>query len=455
MNFQDIIPTQRTFFESQKTKDLKFRRIQLEILRSTLKKNENLLFEAMQKDLGKSKFDTYATELSMVYSELDYYLKNLRSLARPKRVKTNLANLPGKSQIYRDPLGTVLVMAPWNYPLQLSLCPVIAALAAGNTVVLKPSEHAPHTMALLTSLINSTFSPHTFYCVQGGVEVASELLEHKWDKIFFTGSTKVGKIVYQAAAKHLTPVTLELGGKSPAIVTRNADLKTAAKRIVWGKFLNAGQTCVAPDYILVDAAVESEFLSHVTYYLKKFRYEAQSSHYTKIISSSHFERLEGLLEGEDPFYGGNRDKEALYFGPTVLRGITRNSAVMQEEIFGPILPILTYSSFQEALQGVRLEDKPLAAYLFSNRNSEKKAFLSQLSFGGGCINDVVMHLTNPSLPFGGVGPSGMGSYHGAKGFLTFSHEKSLLKRATWGEPSLKYPPYSESKLKWIKRLMSF
>ncbi|MHA6727440.1 aldehyde dehydrogenase family protein [Chryseobacterium sp. A301] len=454
MNFQDIISTQRTFFQSHKTKDLKFRRIQLELLNSTLKKNENLLYEALEKDLGKSRFDTYATELSMVYSELGYYLKNLRSLSQPKRVRTNLANLPGQSRIYLEPLGSVLVMAPWNYPLQLSLCPAIAALAAGNTVILKPSEHAPHTMALLTSLINSTFSSHSFYCAKGGQEVASELLKYKWDKIFFTGSTKVGKIVYEAAAKHLTPVTLELGGKSPAIVTRSADLKTAAKRIVWGKFLNAGQTCVAPDYVLIDSAIESEFLSHVTHYLKKFRYEAQSTHYAKIVTPSHFERLEGLLEGEDPYYGGNRNKETLYFEPTVIRGVTRESPLMQEEIFGPILPILSYSSFSQALQSVLHDEKPLAAYLFSNRNVEKEAFLTQLSFGGGCINDVVMHLTNPSLPFGGVGSSGMGSYHGEKGFLTFSHEKSILKRTTWGEPSIKYPPYSKSKLKWIKRLMS-
>jgi len=417
-----------------------------------LKKNEALLYQAIEKDFGKSPFDTFTTELSMVYSEINYYLKNLSSLARARRVSTNIANLPASSRILSEPLGCVLVMAPWNYPIQLALCPAIAAMAAGNTLTLKPSEHAPHTMAQLANLINSTFSSHYFYCAEGAIECSSALLDFKWDKIFFTGSSKVGQIVYQAAAKHLTPVVLELGGKSPAIVTRSCNLKVAAKRIVWGKFLNAGQTCVAPDYILVDKAVESEFLAHAAHYLKLFCYEPQSPHYTRIISVSHFKRLEALLEGQSIYYGGTLKEESLYFEPTILRDVALSSPIMQEEIFGPILPVISFNSYNEALSTVLQGEKPLAAYLFSEKADEKKAFLTQLSFGGGCINDVVMHLTNPNLPFGGVGNSGLGNYHGASGFKAFSHEKSILKRVTWGEPSIKYPPYSPAKLQWIKRL---
>lgn len=447
----ETINKQKDFFLTGKTRDLKFRKLQLELFESVLRKNENKLFQAIEKDFGKSKFDTFATELGMLYADLRYYRKNLNRLASPKRKSTNLLNLPGSSYVYKDPLGTVLIIGAWNYPYQLTLGPSIAALAAGNTVVLKPSETAPNTMKAIEELVNENFSSEVFHCEVGDQTVATKLLEEKWDKIFFTGSTRVGKIIYEAAAKHLTPVTLELGGKSPAIVTPSANLKVAAKRIVWGKFLNAGQTCVAPDYLLVHTSIEKELIGELKEALAKAKYEADKPHYTRIINSSHFERLQKLLKGQEVVYGGHANAQTLTIEPTLLKGTTWEDPIMQEEIFGPLLPILTYDSFETALKLLSEKEKPLAAYLFSSKGEEKALFTSKFTFGGGVINDVIMHLANPNLPFGGVGSSGMGNYHGVYGFNTFSHEKAVLKRATWGEPNIKYPPYSEKKLSWIKK----
>ncbi len=454
MNTLDIFEKQKFFFKTKKTLDLKFRKIQLELLESVLKKNEKKLFDAVQKDFGKSEFDSLTTELGLIYLELKYYRKNLSRLARPKRVRTNLLNLPGSSFLHYDPYGNVLVIGAWNYPLLLTLGPALAALAAGNTVVIKPSETAESTMKALREVINSNFSPEVLHVVEGDHEIASKLLEHRWDKIFFTGSSRVGKIVYEAAAKHLTPVTLELGGKSPAIVSKWADLDLAAKRIVWGKFLNGGQTCVAPDFVLVDEAIKTKLLERVVHYIKKFDYKQGASHFTRIINEKHFDRLESLLEGPHIFYSGERNRKALHFGPTVLSEVNWDHPVMQEEIFGPILPVLGYSNFESILSELSTKEKPLAAYLFTSRSKERKLFTSQYSFGGGCINDVLMHVSNKNLPFGGVGNSGMGNYHGVFGFKTFSHEKALFSKATWGEPDLKYPPYTKIKWKWIQRLFN-
>ena len=453
MNFEEILADQRTFFNSLKTRPLQFRKRNLEKLREVIRKNEDFLYEAVYKDFSKSKFDTYTTEISFILKDIEYYLKNLNSLAKPKKVKTNLANQLGKSRIYTDPLGCTLVIGAWNYPYQLSLSPMVAALAAGNTCILKPSEVAENSMKAIAKIINENFPKEYLFVAEGGVEEITEILKLKFDKIFFTGSTKVGQIVYEAAAKNLTPVTLELGGKSPAIVTSSADFEVAAKRIVWGKFLNAGQTCVAPDYILVDEKVKDSFLDALKAQIQKFNYQPGAEHYTQIINQRNFERLIQFIDQEKIYLGGNYDLQKRYIEPTILHNVNWDDNVMQEEIFGPILPVLTFKNFNEALLKISEKEKPLAAYLFTKNPEEKEQFKSKISFGGGCINDVVMHLSNDHLPFGGVGNSGIGNYHGKFGFDTFSHQKSVLERVTWGEPDIKYPPYSEKKLNWIKKLL--
>ena len=368
-------------------------------------------------------------------------------------MNTNLANQFGNSKIYPEPLGCTLVIGAWNYPFQLSLSPVIASLAAGNTCILKPSEIAEHSMKIMAKIINENFPHDYLFVAEGGVEETSAILKLRFDKIFFTGSTKVGKIVYEAAAKHLTPVTLELGGKSPVIVTSTANFEVAAKRIVWGKFLNSGQTCVAPDYILVDEKVQDSFLDALKSYIQQFKYEAGSENYTQIINDRNFDRLLKLIDSNKIFFGGKSDAKRRYIEPTILKNVNWNDNVMQEEIFGPILPVLTFNNFNEALLNIAKNEKPLSAYLFTDNEEEKEYFISKISFGGGCINDVIMHLGNDNLPFGGVGNSGMGNYHGKFGFDTFSHQKAILDRATWGEPDLKYPPYTEKKLNLIKKLL--
>lgn len=453
MNFTEILADQRIFFNTQKTKSLKFRKMYLEKLKEVIIKNENELYEAIYKDFGKSKFDTFATEISFVLKDIDYYLKNMNSLARAKKVKTNLANQLGSSKIVMEPLGCTLVIGAWNYPYQLSLSPMIASMAAGNTCILKPSEVAENTMKAMAKIINENFPKEYLFVAEGGVEEITEILKLKFDKIFFTGSTKVGQIVYEAAAKHLTPVTLELGGKSPAIVTQSADFEVAAKRIVWGKFLNAGQTCVAPDYILVDEKVKDSFLDALKSYIQKFNYQPDSEHYTQIINEKNFNRLINLIDKDKIYLGGNYDAQKRYIEPTILHEVNWDDAVMQEEIFGPILPVITFRNFNEALLKIAEKDKPLAAYLFTDNSEEKEHFLLKITFGGGCINDVVMHLSNDYLPFGGVGNSGIGNYHGKYGFRAFSHQKAILERVTWGEPDLKYPPYSDKKSYWIKKLL--
>jgi len=453
MEIQEIVSKQKEFFNTQKTKNLKFRKMYLEKLRDLILENENLLNEAIDKDFGKSKFDTFTTELSFILKDINYYLKNLNALAKPKRVRTNLSNQIGNSKIYSDPLGCVLVIGAWNYPYQLSLSPIIAALAAGNCCILKPSEIAENTMKAMSKIINENFPPEYLYVFEGGIEETTAILKFKFDKIFFTGSTKVGKIIYQAAAEHLTPVTLELGGKSPVIITKDANLEVAAKRIVWGKFLNAGQTCVAPDYLLVEESIHEQFIEMLRNQIKAFKYEPGSEQYTRIINQKNFHRLIQLIDTEKIYFGGNYNEDKLYIEPTILNNVHWEDDVMQEEIFGPILPVISFKSFNQIVNYLIELEKPLSAYLFTNNSEEKEAFTQKLSFGGGCINDVVMHLGNDNLPFGGVGSSGMGNYHGKFGFETFSHQKPVLEKATWGEPNIKYPPYSEKKLSWIKKLL--
>lgn len=453
MEIQEIVSKQKAFFKTQQTKNIRFRKMYLEKLCDLILVNENLLYEAIYKDFGKSKFDTFTTEISFILNDIKYYLKNLKSLSKPKKVNTNLANQFGKSRIHSEPLGNILVIGAWNYPYQLSFSPIVAALAAGNCCILKPSEIAENTMKVMAKIINENFPPEYLYVYEGGIDETTELLKLKFDKIFFTGSTKVGKIVYKAAAENLTPVTLELGGKSPAIITKDANLEVAAKRIVWGKFLNAGQTCVAPDYLLVEESVREQFLEMLRKNIQQFKYDPQSEHYTKIINAKNFQRLIKLIDHDKLYFGGNSDEEKRYIEPTILTNINWKDEVMQEEIFGPILPVISFTNFNLILNEILEHDKPLAAYLFTNTTEEKESFTNKLSFGGGCINDVIMHLGNENLPFGGVGNSGIGNYHGKFGFETFSHQKAVLERATWGEPNIKYPPYSEKKLSWIKRFL--
>lgn len=453
MNIHHILHQQKVFFATHKTKNVSYRIQQLEKLKSVLQEHEEMLYEAIHQDFGKSRFDTFTTEISFILKDITYFLKNLKRLSKPRKVATNLANIPGRSRIYFEPLGNVLVIGAWNYPYQLSLSPMVAAIAAGNTCIIKPSEVAANTMVAMAKIINENFDPELLHVAQGGVEETTEILQLKFDKIFFTGSTRVGKIVYEAAAKHLTPIVLELGGKSPAIVTESADFEVTAKRIVWGKFLNGGQTCVAPDYVLVNEKIKDKFLEYLRSYIQQFNYQPDSEHYTRIINEKNFDRLIQLIDPEKIYTGGNHDRSRLFIEPTILHNISWDDKMMEEEIFGPILPVLTYPYFREALTEIQSREKPLAAYLFTNNEDEKKLFTSLVSFGGGCINDVIMHLSNPHLPFGGVGNSGMGHYHGRFSFETFSHQKAVLHRKWWGEPNLKYPPYSENKLKWIKRLL--
>lgn len=453
MKYAEILQSQKIFFNSHKTKDLSFRKTQLKKLKNLIKKHENQLYEAIYKDFGKSEFETFGTEISFIYKDIDYYLKNLNSLAKPKKVKTNIVNQLGSGKIYREPLGNCLVIGAWNYPYQLTLTPVVAAIAAGNTCIIKPSELPENTMKAMARLINENFDSAFLYVIEGGVEETTEILKLKFDKIFFTGSPRVGKIVYQAAAEHLTPVTLELGGKSPAFITENADLEVAARRIVWGKFINAGQTCIAPDYLYVQENVKSKFIEILLSEIKKRNYHENAEHFCKIINERNFDRLEKLINKEKVIFGGKTHREKRYISPTVLDHVTWEDTVMQEEIFGPILPILTYKNLDEAIQKVIEGEKPLSAYIFSNNAKEQTKILEKLSFGGGCINDTLMHISNHHLPFGGVGNSGLGNYHGRFGFDAFSHQKAILDKSIYLEPELKYPPYTDGKLKILKKLL--
>ncbi|MEE6129940.1 aldehyde dehydrogenase family protein [Chryseobacterium arthrosphaerae] len=453
MDFATIFQSQRDFFYSHQTKNVAFRKQTLSKLKNILKTNEERLYEAIYKDFRKGRFDTFLTELNLIYNEIDFFLKNLDQLSRPDKVKTALSLQPGKSHIYYDPLGVTLIIGAWNYPYQLTLSPMVSAIAAGNTCMIKPSELPENTMHLLAELINNNFPSDYVYVAEGGIPETTELLKLRFDKIFFTGSPKVGKIVYEAAAKNLVPVTLELGGKSPAVVTGTADLEVAAKRLVWGKFLNGGQTCIAPDYLLVEESVKPQLLQLMKEKLDEINYSDGAEHYTSIINKRNFDRILGLIDESKIIYGGNYNSTTLYIEPTVMDNVSREDPVMQEEIFGPVFPVISYTDYDDMLNGIIEGEKPLAAYLFTKKEDEKDKFLKKVSFGGGCINDTLMHITSDYLPFGGIGNSGIGNYHGEFGFLTFSHQKSVIEKMNWGEPDWKYPPYSDKKMHWLKKVM--
>ncbi len=455
MTAKELVKLQSEFFFGNTTKSFKFRIKNLQKLKEILKSNEAQLYEAIYSDFGKSEYETYETELSLIYHELNLAIKNVSQWSKPQKVTTNLPNQPGTSFIQPEPLGTCLVIGAWNYPYQLSLIPVIAAIAAGNTVILKPSELSAQSSGAMAKLINSNFPTDFLHVMEGGVAETTELLEQKFDKIFFTGSISVGKIVYQAAAKHLTPVVLELGGKSPVFVLPDCDLKMTAKRIVWGKFLNAGQTCVAPDYVLVHKDIKAKLLDEMIVQVREiFNINSDiSENYVRIINEKHYDRLMQLIDSKKVVIGGQGFRGALVIQPTIMQDIDFEHIVMQEEIFGPIMPVIEFSNLDDAIKQVKLRPKPLALYVFGKKVKFINKILNEISFGGGAINDTVMHLTNSNLPFGGVGTSGTGNYHGEAGFRAFSHYKSILKKSTLIEPFLKYPPYSDSKLLILKQLL--
>lgn len=449
----DLVKKQQLFFDTNETKSLDFRIKNLKLLKTILEENEQLLYEAIYQDFKKSEFDTYTSELSLIYHDIDISIKQLKKWAKPKRYKTNLINLPAKSYVIPEPIGVSLVIGAWNYPYQLSLAPLIASMSAGNTVTLKPSELPSHTSKAMSKLINENFSSDYLTVVEGGIPETTELLNQKFGKIFFTGSLPVGKIVYQAAAKNLTPVTLELGGKSPSIVMADCNLPVTVKRLVWAKFLNSGQTCIAPDYILLEESIKEEFLKLAKAEIEKQQYSFENNNYVQIINDKNLDRLIGLIDNNKVYHGGSFDQSKRYMEPTIMHNVTWNDKIMKDEIFGPILPILTFTHLEEAIKTVKSKPKPLSAYVFTSSNTTKQKTLNELSFGGGAINDAVMHITNSNMPFGGVGQSGIGAYHGENGFRAFSHYKSILDKPTWLETSLKYHPYTESKLKWFKWLM--
>ena len=443
----------RNYYQTGITRPYAFRRQQLQALQQAVRAYENEIAASLYADLKKSPEESYATESGLALAEIRLTLRYLRKWMRPRAVRTNLVNLPSSSKVYRDPLGVVLVIAPWNYPFQLSLIPLAGALAAGNCVVLKPSEAAPATAAILEKILTAIFPPEYVRVVQGdGAAIIPAMLQaFRFDHIFFTGSIPVGRSIYQLAAKDLVPVTLELGGKSPTVVESDADLKTAARRIVLGKFTNAGQTCIAPDYLLVHTDIKEKFLQQLQETIRQFygEKEEESRDYGRIINEKRFDQLIGYLSQGKVRYGGRHDRSALFLSPTLLEGVSPDQPVMNEEIFGPLLPVFGFRTMDEALAIIQRNPDPLSFYLFTQDKAKQQAWMQRLSFGGGCINNTAWHFTNPHLPFGGLGPSGMGAYHGKYTFDIFTHDKPVMKTPNAIDPSIKYPPF-KGKLKWFK-----
>ncbi|HDV4259937.1 TPA: aldehyde dehydrogenase [Staphylococcus aureus] len=443
----------KAFFNTQQTKDISFRKDQLKKLSKAIKSYESDILEALYTDLGKNKVEAYATEIGITLKSIKNARKELKNWTKTKNVDTPLYLFPTKSYIKKEPYGTVLIIAPFNYPFQLVFEPLIGAIAAGNTAIIKPSELTPNVARVIKRLINETFDANYIEVIEGGIEETQTLIHLPFDYVFFTGSENVGKIVYQAASENLVPVTLEMGGKSPVIVDETANIKVASERICFGKFTNAGQTCVAPDYILVHESVKDDLITALSKTLREFYGQniQQSPDYGRIVNLKHYHRLTSLLNSEQMniVFGGHSDEDERYIEPTLLDHVTSDSAIMQEEIFGPILPILTYQSLDEAIAFIHQRPKPLSLYLFSEDENATQRVINDLSFGGGAINDTLMHLANPKLPSGGVGASGMGRYHGKYSFDTFTHEKSYIFKSTRLESGVHLPPY-KGKFKYIK-----
>ncbi|MBC6110123.1 aldehyde dehydrogenase family protein [Pedobacter fastidiosus] len=449
-------------FDLRKT-DAKTRIAKLKILKQALENSEEEIYEALQMDLRKSRFETAVTELFFTYAEIDHAVKNLSKWMKPKSVRRTISNLFASNKIYYEPKGVCLIIAPWNYPLQLIMSPLISAISAGNCAILKPSELSSSTANVINKIISENFEKKEIACFEGDAEVSTALLKLPFDHIFFTGSTAIGKVVMEAASKNLTSVTLELGGKSPVIVDETADLKTSAEKIAWGKLVNAGQTCIAPDYVLIEEKLQNKFIEYYKGAVQKMFFngaEINKEVYGKIINEKQFQRLSSLLkdaikDGAKLEFGGETIEKDLSMLPTVLTSLNVESAIMQEEIFGPILPIITYRNLQEAIDFINAKSKPLALYIFSNNSKNQDKIINETSSGGACINNVLVHISNPNLPFGGVNNSGMGSCHGIFGFKAFSHERAVVFQSKLGMTKMIYPPYSEKMglLKWLKKLM--
>lgn len=453
MEITKIVQLQREFFNSHQTFEVTYRLIILKKLKELLLKYEPKFALAFKKDYNKGEFDFLSTEFMLVMDELNYMIKHIDKLTKIKKVKTSLINFPSKGRIYPEPYGVVLIMAPWNYPLQLTLSPLMGALAAGNCVVLKPASYTKNVSKVIYDMINELEHPEIVSVVLGGRDENQALLDQRFDYIFFTGGDSVGRLVLEKASKYLTPVSLELGGKSPCIVLQDADIDLAAKRITWGKFLNAGQTCVAPDYVCVHKDIHKKFVQRVIYYIKKYYYDENnklSDDFVYLINEKHLNKILSLIDESKLVFGGNHD--GLKFEPTVLDNVTFNDKIMQEEIFGPLMPIIVFDNIYDLIMTLNNMEKPLAFYLFSQNKKFAKTVFNIMSYGGGCFNDVIMHLTNENLPFGGVGKSGMGSYHGKKSFETFTHYKSVLLKGK-KELNIKYPPYNSSKISILKKLI--
>lgn len=449
---QQLVEKQRQFFLTHTTRDIRYRREALKKLRTAIRKWESRICAALEADLGKCAMETYMTEIGMVLAGLGDALRHLGKWSRPKRVTAPLAQFPSTCRVVPEPYGVSLIISPWNYPVLLCLDPLVAALAAGNCCVVKPSSMSPATSAVLAEMLGSIFPPAYVSVVLGGRESIGALLEQKFDYIFFTGSPKVGHLVMEAASRHLTPVTLELGGKSPCIVDETANVRVAARRIAFGKILNAGQTCVAPDYLMIHASRKDEFATEYRAAVQEMLGDSplQNKEFTHIVNARHFERLCGLMRDARPVIGGGSDAETLRIEPTLLDGVTPDSASMQEEIFGPILPMMTWEKWSDVESFVLSRPRPLASYLFTTDSAAEKRFVGNLSFGGGCVNDTIIHLAVHGLPFGGIGDSGMGSYHGKAGFDTFTHHKSVLRKGNWLDLPFRYHPYSGLKSRILR-----
>lgn len=458
MTYSHLISQQRQYFASGKTLPLSFRIEQLKKLKSILQTNEKKMLDALYQDLRKAPMESIVSEFMIVIKELEFAIKNLKNWLAPKKVGTIFPILwPGSSQIHFDPYGNVLIISPWNYPLLLSLSPLIGAICAGNCVVIKPSEVASATQNMIVQLINDHFPTKYIAALRADPAQTDALLKEKFDYIFFTGSTSIGKIVMEAAAKHLTPVTLELGGKSPCIVDESADIDYAARRIIWGKFLNAGQTCIAPDYLYVARSCKDKLLNKLQQYIQHFYGEnpEKNASYGRIINKKHFERIVKLMQTGTITFGGKTNVDDLYIAPTLITDLTWDDPIMQEEIFGPLLPIIFYDKFDEIIHHIKSHEKPLALYLFTKNKINENRILKNISFGNGCINDCVLQIANYHLPFGGVGASGIGHYHGKYSFETFSHQKSIYKKKFLIDFRLIYPPYSGEKLWWFRQLLKW
>ncbi len=450
----ELILAQKSFFATQQTKDVSFRKKSLQKLQKEIIRREKDILKALHNDFKKPEYEGVMTETSIVLSELKMMIKNIHSWSKPKRVLPALLNFPSSAKIHKEPYGTTLIIAPWNYPYQLAFSPLVGAIAAGNTVVLKPSELTPHTSAICKEIIDAVFAKEHVAVIEGGIPETQELLAQRWDYIFFTGSVPVGKIIAKAAAEHITPVTLELGGKSPCIVDETANIKLAAKRIVWGKFLNGGQTCIAPDYLLIHKKVKDSFVAHFKREIEN-AYGAnpeQSEDFSRIVNTRNFDRLNAMIENESVLIGGKNNRESRYISPTLIDEPNLDSEAMKGEIFGPILPLISYDSEDRIDQVLSNYDKPLAFYVFTKRTSFAKNLIKKYSFGGGTVNDTTVHFANHRLPFGGVGESGIGSYHGKNTFDVFSHKKGVVTRGNWLDIPTRYAPY-KGKLKQLKTLM--